>query len=1724
MKQQTLSLLLTMGLLTFPIPDAHALRASPLLMKHGLEGLGTAIAEAAEVDISTITPQKAYDTMIAMQKDFPEGMYWTDASSGTYTWHGGTGANGEIARKGTGCVNFAFQLSDAVFGNLPARMRGAGTFKFEDIKVGDILRVNNNRHSVIVLQINEDSVVIAEGNYNKSIHWGRILTKDEVLNANHVLTRYPENYVLPDDPTANEPIGEGDFGSGLHWKLINSGTLTVSGKGAMPDFSDFSDRPWNDNIEKINKIVVEDGITNIGTHAFRGSKAYNVSIASSVKIINNDAFRECANITSVTIPEGVITVGERVFQGCSNLKNVTFPSSIENVGAGTFYNCQELRSVKFFPSDKNVTIGDNIFTGSWYLSDLTLPTKIDSIGDGMFQSCMSLFYLTIPQGVQSIGANAFTNCSSLSYVIIPNSITKIGIAAFANCALTDIYFCGSKAEWDKIQKIGDTTATLQSKTIHYLSDIESIKVLNTNKENIANTNISMTTESTNTFEIEVVSDSSEKVITTKNIEWFSVSPNTPADKITDIENAENSAIDIAEVTQNNDGTLTVTAVKEGKAKIVGYVKKNPASTAGTDKEHIFVSFDINVESTTPAKIEVECKDSVTLTKNTLTYGEKLSSLSFAKAEFVEKGTTTSVTGTLAFKNPDMIPEIGTTSVEWIFTPTNTNKYNTISGSVDIIVKGDPSYADATLESQFKGSNDWYHGKVDIIPPEGHLISRDKKTWEAKLTISEDRTGNFSYYLKKEKTGEISNEKQIKVNIDTVAPTGSIHIGNKVWNNFLGSISSSYTKEVEFTIKAEDTASGMENGKIEYLIAEEAYEGEEGLKKLEQLPQSAWTVYSSEAKMKQNAANLIYVRLTDQAGNITYLSTDKIWNDSIKPEIVLSAQGTKYNDSAGNNAYDGSVTYTVNVQGEDAPLTSFCYSLDGEPSINLKDGDKITIDTQGIHVLKITAEDHVGNQSEKIETVHIYTNFTFKLNGTSSIYDGQPIELGTDFSAEASISNPEISFSYSMAGSEEKIQGLPTNAGNYIIYAKIAEDTINCYKPQSATMEYTIEPKEITPSNETLFITKNLATDYKLDLSTMIGDVTGDTRYNIISVSGSSILADTPKLEGSTLTIPVKAVTSEEQATIEISFNNPNYIIGNAVLTLAPTEKEIVQLTGITMPETGVYNGEKFAYTGTPVWTTKNGEKVEVSAMTVLYESTDNANYSSSEAPSNVGSYKVTISINNTDPNYIGTASTTFNITKKTVNVKVNDKDIFVGDSVPSLTELEKDKDYSIEGLVAKDLDSSIGTLSFTYTDENGKEVIPNNTVAGTYFISASGLENPNYKFEYVSGKLTIKAKPNNGDNNNSNNGGNSGGSSGGNNSGGSSSGTIGSGNNSTPTTNSSTNTTVNTTTPSDTNTTPPSDTKKDNIETKPDGTTVTTKEQTTSDGTQIKTITETAPDGTVLKESVTETTPDGSATTVTKETTTNSLGTTVSKVTVENMTGDNTITQTTEESSFSSDDAKTVVTTVKDGNGNLTEASAYVNKKVENTATGKAKLTISSSLTSQIAEAAGTDDVDIVISVTDDADKPLYSLTVNKKKLQSENSLYLYGYDAKTDTYTMVNAVEYKMSENGVTIKANAGGNYTLLTKTEMNRVSKQIMKTVKLSSSQKVKKSGKSFKVTLSKKANKASIKKIVYTTSNKKIATITQKGQVKTKTKGSVKVKAKVTMKNGKTKTLIMKVKVKN
>lgn len=132
---------------------------------------------------SDLSEENIYNAMIALKAQYPEGMPWTNANG--YSWRGG------IYSTGYGCAGFAFMLSDAAFGDLPARMiYDADVYS---IRVGDILRVNDDTHSVIVLQVTGDGVVLAEGNYNSSVHWGRKMSWAELKSTlTYVMTRYPE--------------------------------------------------------------------------------------------------------------------------------------------------------------------------------------------------------------------------------------------------------------------------------------------------------------------------------------------------------------------------------------------------------------------------------------------------------------------------------------------------------------------------------------------------------------------------------------------------------------------------------------------------------------------------------------------------------------------------------------------------------------------------------------------------------------------------------------------------------------------------------------------------------------------------------------------------------------------------------------------------------------------------------------------------------------------------------------------------------------------------------------------------------------------------------------------------------------------------------------------------------------------------------------------------------------------------------------------------------------------------------------------------------------------------------------------------------------------------------------------------------------------------------------------------------------------------------------------
>jgi len=116
---------------------------------------------------------------------YPTGMPWGGEKE--YPWI----MNRNI--KATACSAFTSELSDAVFGDLPVHYHD----DYEAIKIGDILRVNNSNHDVIVIDITDKGVVVAEGNFDGKVRWGSVYNKERFVNTDGgVLTRYPVVYTL----------------------------------------------------------------------------------------------------------------------------------------------------------------------------------------------------------------------------------------------------------------------------------------------------------------------------------------------------------------------------------------------------------------------------------------------------------------------------------------------------------------------------------------------------------------------------------------------------------------------------------------------------------------------------------------------------------------------------------------------------------------------------------------------------------------------------------------------------------------------------------------------------------------------------------------------------------------------------------------------------------------------------------------------------------------------------------------------------------------------------------------------------------------------------------------------------------------------------------------------------------------------------------------------------------------------------------------------------------------------------------------------------------------------------------------------------------------------------------------------------------------------------------------------------------------------------------------
>ena len=128
------------------------------------------------------------------------------------------------------------------------------------------------------------------------------------------------------------------------WKLYEDGTLTISGTGAMKDYDYDNNLSPVYNNSNVKKVVIEDGVTSIGTAAFSGCGLISITIPDSVTSIENHAFAYCSNLTGITIPDSVTSIEIAAFYGCG-LTSITIPDSVTRIGDLAFYNCSNLQTI-----------------------------------------------------------------------------------------------------------------------------------------------------------------------------------------------------------------------------------------------------------------------------------------------------------------------------------------------------------------------------------------------------------------------------------------------------------------------------------------------------------------------------------------------------------------------------------------------------------------------------------------------------------------------------------------------------------------------------------------------------------------------------------------------------------------------------------------------------------------------------------------------------------------------------------------------------------------------------------------------------------------------------------------------------------------------------------------------------------------------------------------------------------------------------------------------------------------------------------------------------------------------------------------------------------------------------------------------------------------------------------------------------------------------------------
>ena len=303
-----------------------------------------------------------------------------------------------------------------------------------------------------------------------------------------------------DDPAFAEryPVPAEDYETvPTLYELTEDGTL-VLGDAYSPRIGNFAaseldgnmvtNAPWREAAEQIRRIRFPQGVTYIGSNAFRGLTNLEVlELPETVTQIEDGAFWGCTGLKTLTLPQERMTIGTNAFRGLTGLETLEIPETVRTIEDSAFRDCEGLKTLTI---RSGPGLGRDVFSGcpietltvpaEWnaarlngalsrlktlYLTDggymasytasapapwsgtgvqtVVFDGELQKIGNYGLKDCREIRMLVLPRELHQIGTGAFAGCTGLEELTLPAKLTKIYARAFWGCdALRTLTFTG----------------------------------------------------------------------------------------------------------------------------------------------------------------------------------------------------------------------------------------------------------------------------------------------------------------------------------------------------------------------------------------------------------------------------------------------------------------------------------------------------------------------------------------------------------------------------------------------------------------------------------------------------------------------------------------------------------------------------------------------------------------------------------------------------------------------------------------------------------------------------------------------------------------------------------------------------------------------------------------------------------------------------------------------------------------------------------------------------------------------------------------------------------------------------------------------------------------------------------------------------------------------------------------------------------------------------------